>query len=239
MATSIDNYLGSAPASGQYVSTGGTTGVSARIESGAARLADNFETFLTLLTAQLKNQDPLSPLDGNQFTQQLVQMSSVEQQLLTNDLLKTLVANASGAGQNVFGDPVGMIGKVITAESGEAALTAEGAAWAYEIPKTAVSATLEVKNALGQVVWSGPPPVLGSGRHAFTWDGGKTGGGQAPEGVYTLQVKALDEQGRAMVGKTFVEGLVTGVETFNGSVLLSLGKSQVWLDKVSAVRSAG
>ena len=239
MATSLENYISNAPASGQYVSTSGASGAGARIESGAARLAENFETFLTLLTAQLKNQDPLSPLDGNPFTQQLVQMSSVEQQLLTNDLLKTLVANGSGANQNVFGDPVGMIGKVVTAERGEAALGADGATWGYEIPKAAASAMLEVKNALGQVVWSGTPPVLGSGRHEFTWNGATADGKQAPEGVYTLEVKALDEEGRAMLGKSFVEGVVTGVETFNGSVLLSLGKSQVWLDKVSAVRSAG
>ena len=209
-----------------------------RIGTGAARLAENFETFLTLLTAQLKNQDPLSPLDGNQFTQQLVQMSSVEQQLLTNDLLKSLVAN-TGGGNGVFGDPVGMIGKVVTAESSEAALTPDGAAWRYENPKAATSVTLEVKNALGQVVWSGPPPVLGAGRHDFTWDGVKTGGERAAEGVYTLEVKAMDAEGRAMLGKTFVEGVVTGVELFNGAALLSLGRSQVWLDKVSAVHSAG
>ena len=209
-----------------------------RIETGAARLAENFETFLTLLTAQLKNQDPLSPLDGNQFTQQLVQMSSVEQQLLTNDLLKSLVASAGGRGD--LGDPVDMIGKVVTAESGEAGLTPDGAAWIYELPKGAVKATLEVKTAAGQVIWSGPPPQLTTGaRYEFVWDGTKTGGGTAAEGTYTLTVKAEDAEGRAMVGKTFVEGLVTGVELFNGSALLSLGKSQVWLDKVNAVRSAG
>ena len=239
MATSLDNYLANARPSGQYVSTSGTTGVTARIEGGAARLAENFETFLTLLTAQLKNQDPLSPLDGNQFTQQLVQMSSVEQQLLSNDLLKTLVANTSGRSGG-FGDPVDMIGKVVTAESGEAALTADGAAWSYELPKGATRATLEIKDALGQVVWSGSAPELATGvRHDFTWDGRKSDGGAAAEGTYTLSVKALDGEGRAMMGKTFVEGLVTGVELFNGSALLSLGKSQVWLDKVNAVRSAG
>src|SRR4051812_43519004 len=64
---------------------------------GRARLAENFDTFLSLLTAQLKNQDPLSPLDSNQFTQQLTQMTGVEQQLLTNDLLKKLISN-TGSG---------------------------------------------------------------------------------------------------------------------------------------------
>ncbi|HEX8570570.1 MAG TPA: flagellar hook capping FlgD N-terminal domain-containing protein, partial [Caulobacteraceae bacterium] len=218
MPTSLDGYRANAQPSGVRVAeNGAATGAGARIESGAARLAENFETFLTLLTAQLKNQDPLSPLDGNQFTQQLVQMSSVEQQLLSNDLLKTLVANTSGR-TGGFGDPVDMIGKIVTAESGEAALTPDGATWMYELPKGATKATLEVKNAIGQVVWSGPAPALTNGvRHDFTWNGQKSEGGAAAEGVYTLSVKAEDGEGRAMIGKSFVEGLVTGVELFNGS----------------------
>ena len=239
MPTALDGYRANAQPSGVRVAeNGAATGAGARIESGAARLAENFETFLTLLTAQLKNQDPLSPLDGNQFTQQLVQMSSVEQQLLSNDLLKTLVANTSGR-TGGFGDPVDMIGKVVTAESAEAGLTADGAAWGYELPKGASKATLEIKNAVGQVVWSGPAPELATGvRHDFSWDGMKTEGVRASDGTYTLSVKAEDGEGRAMIGKSFVEGLVTGVELFDGAALLSLGKSQVWLDKVSAVRSA-
>ena len=65
--------------------------------TGRTRLADSYETFMNLLTAQIKNQDPLSPMDSTQFTQQLVQMTGVEQQLLTNDLLEKLVTN-TGSG---------------------------------------------------------------------------------------------------------------------------------------------
>src|ERR1044071_167408 len=91
-------------------STPATTGT----DSGAlgrARLAENFDTFLSLLTTQLKNQDPLSPLDSNQFTQQIVQMTGVEQQLATNDLLKKLVAN-TGSG---VATAVSLIGKEVRA----------------------------------------------------------------------------------------------------------------------------
>ena len=62
----------------------------ARLNTGSTALFDNFETFLTLLTTQLRNQDQLSPLDSNEFTAQLTQMAGVEQQLLTNDLLTSL-----------------------------------------------------------------------------------------------------------------------------------------------------
>src|SRR3954465_15897040 len=80
---------------------------------GRARLAENFDTFLSLLTAQLKNQDTLSPLDSNQFTQQLTQMTGVEHQLLTNDLLKKLISN-TGSGVTTA---VSLIGKEVRAIS--------------------------------------------------------------------------------------------------------------------------
>src|ERR1043166_2811224 len=98
-------------------STPATTGT----DSGAlgrARLAESFDTFINLLTTQLKNQDPLSPLDSNQFTQQLVQMTGVEQQLATNDLLKKLVSNTS----NGVATAVSLIGKQVRAAAADTAL---------------------------------------------------------------------------------------------------------------------
>src|SRR5687768_7697082 len=90
---------------------------SAASSVGRTRLAENFDTFLTLLTTQLKNQDPLSPMDSTQFTQQLVQMTGVEQQLLTNDLLEKLVAN-TGSG---VATAVSLIGKEVRADADLAA----------------------------------------------------------------------------------------------------------------------
>src|SRR5450432_2064989 len=86
---------------------------------GRADLATNFNTFLSLLTTQLKNQDPLSPLDTNQFTQQLTQMTGVEQQLLSNQLLQQLVNQNQGGGLTAA---VGLIGKTVTASGSNATL---------------------------------------------------------------------------------------------------------------------
>ncbi|MFI4934492.1 MAG: flagellar hook assembly protein FlgD [Caulobacterales bacterium] len=85
------------------------TGTQATINTGLASVANNYQTFLSLLTTQLKNQDPLSPLDTNQFTQQLTQMTGVEQQLLSNQLLQQLV-NQQGLTQ-----AAGLIGQTVTA----------------------------------------------------------------------------------------------------------------------------
>jgi flagellar basal-body rod modification protein FlgD len=206
----------------------------ASIGSSRTRMADNFETFLTLLTTQLKNQDPLSPMDGNQFTQQLTQMTGVEQQLLTNQLLQSLVASAAGGD---FGDPIAMIGKVVTAQSDGAALTADGANWAYEMPRGVAKATMEVRNSAGVVVWSGPASNITAGRHAFAWDGQTSAGRRAADGVYSLMIKAEDAQGRAMTGKIFAEGVVTGVEQSAEGGLLSLGALKIPLGRVTAVRA--
>src|ERR1700733_1829637 len=90
-----------------------------------AQLSGNFDTFLTLLTTQLKNQDPTAPLDSNQFTQQLVQMTGVEQQLNGNDLLKQLVANTS----NGISTAVTLIGKNVKAVSDTANISNGQAQW--------------------------------------------------------------------------------------------------------------
>jgi flagellar hook assembly protein FlgD len=80
------------------------------INTSLGSLANNYQTFLSLLTTQLKNQDPLSPLDTNQFTQQLTQMTGVEQQLLGNQLLQQLVTEQGGLSQ-----AAALIGKTVTA----------------------------------------------------------------------------------------------------------------------------
>jgi flagellar basal-body rod modification protein FlgD len=87
------------------------------LNNGLASLANNFQGFLTLLTTQLKNQDPTSPLDTNQFTQQITQMTGVEQQLLSNQLLQQLVTAQSGVASaaNLIGETITAPGATSTA----------------------------------------------------------------------------------------------------------------------------
>ena len=105
-----------------------TNNATSRINAGSGMLASNFETFLTLLTSQLKNQDPLSPVDSNQFTAQLTQMAGVEQQLLTNDLLKSLVSAQGGGG---LAGAANYIGKEATAAWSATKFTDGEAEWNY------------------------------------------------------------------------------------------------------------
>jgi flagellar basal-body rod modification protein FlgD len=214
---------------------GDVTSTGSSIDTGAlgrARLAENFDTFLSLLTTQLKNQDPLSPLDSNQFTQQIVQMTGVEQQLLTNHLLKKLVANP-GSG---VATAVSLIGKDVRAEADTAGLKDGKAVWTYSLDRDASDVKLEVLDSKGRVIASIAPTENKAGDHVFTWDGKSAAGTDLPEGEYSLKVTAADSEGSTVTSKVFAEGVVTGVEQKDGTTYITINGAQVPWDKIVHIR---
>lgn len=201
-----------------------------RVNAGSGMLASNFETFLTLLTSQLRNQDPLSPVDSNQFTAQLTQMAGVEQQLLTNDLLTSLLASQ---GANSLGGASTYIGKDATAVWSATKFTDGEAEWSYELASNATSAKLQVLDGSGKVVWEGDAPDKTSGVHDFSWDGVTTTGANAQEGsVYTLKVIAKDGLNQSIDAQVLIRGRVTGVEMYEDQPYLTIGNSIMPLSTV-------
>ena len=211
-------------------------GAGDQIANGRATLAQNYETFLQLLTSQLKNQDPLSPVDSNQFTAQLVQMAGVEQQLLTNDLLRSLV----GQGDGGLTGAVQYIGKEVTAAGAAVRLQDGAATWSYELARDATGATVEVLNGQGEVVWTGPAPELSEGVHDFTWDGRATDGTQLPDGgVYTLRLTAAGAGGTEVASQVLIRGRVTAVELYDGVPYVTVGGAILPLSQIISVADAG
>ena len=207
-----------------------TSTAAGRITSGTTALASNFETFLTLLTTQMKNQDPLSPLDSNQFTAQLTQMAGVEQQLLTNDLLTSLLKAQSAGGLD---NASNYIGKQVTAAWTATEFNDGKATWAYELGKNADKTTLQVVDSKGAVVWEGAAPDKTAGLHTFDWDGKMKDGSAAQDGgVYKLKVAATDFSGASIDSQALIQGRVTGVEMYNGAPYLVIGKSILPLSTV-------
>lgn len=200
--------------------------------AGRTRLAENFDTFLSLLTTQLKNQDPLSPMDSTQFTQQLVQMTGVEQQLLTNDLLNKLVSN-TGSGVSTA---VSLIGKEVRADADVAALKSGKAEWSYKLDRAAADVKLEILDDKGRTVRTIAGTDNKAGEHKLTWDGKATGGGDLAEGVYTLRVIAKDSQGSAVAAETFIDGKVTGVEQADGGTFLTINGARVPWERLVSIR---
>ena len=214
-----------------------TTPTSATAASTAAAqqsLAGDQQTFLSLLTAQLKNQDPLSPMDSNQFTQQLVAMTGVQQQITSNTLLQQLVDN-----QNGFSDPVSLIGKSVTASSPSATLQNGQANWLFSLNGTAAGATLQVLDSNGNVVAQATPSSLSPGEQSFTWNGKNLSGNQLSDGgTYTLQLTAADGSGTAVTSQIYQRGVAASIQENNGTALVGLNGGYVPLSSVTSVTAA-
>lgn len=211
-----------------------TTTAVQRTDATRTAMATNFETFLSLLTAQLKNQDPLAPVDSNQFTSQLTQMSGVEQQLLTNDLLTSLLAAQQGGG---LSGAANYIGKDATAAWAANKLVAGQATWSYELGADAAQSTLQVLDGSGRVVWSGDAPDRSAGVHDFTWNGQTTGGGQLTDGgVYTLKITAKSGNDTPIDSQVLIRGRVSGVELYDGEPYLTVGNSILPLSTMIALQ---
>ncbi len=140
-------------------STSAQSGIGAaqsELSSSRKTIAENFDTFLSILTTQLKNQNPLDPLDTNQFTSQMVEFTGVEQQLKTNEFLEALI---SANEQNFSSQAVSYIGKEVTAFSDQAHLKDSKATWTYGMTEDAAEATITIKNSAGAVVFTEKNPI--------------------------------------------------------------------------------
>ena len=201
---------------------------------GRTRLAESFDTFLALLTVQLKNQDPLSPMDSNQFTQQIVQMTGVEQQLLTNDLLKSLVANTS----NGVSTAVSLIGKEVRAATTDAKLQDGKAESHYTLPRDANDVKIEVLDQTGKVVrvLSAEEAGRKAGDHKVTWDGKDSNGVRMPDGLYSLRVTGTDSNYATIPAMISIEGTVTGVEQSNGETLITVNGAPVPWNYITTIK---
>ena len=159
-------------------------------------------------------------------------MTGVEQQLLTNDLLKKLVGN-TGTG---VASAVSLIGKDVRAEGDTTALTAGAASWVYSLDRAASDAKLEILDSRDRVVRSIAPTDNRVGEHTLAWDGKSDGGVVLPDGVYRLRVTARDGSGTAVANRVFADGLVTGIEQANGQTLLTINGARIPWDKIVAIR---
>jgi flagellar basal-body rod modification protein FlgD len=193
-------------------------------------LASNFQTFLTLLTTQLKNQNPLDPLDTNQFTQQLVQFAQVEQQLKQNEQLSTLIAIEKTAQATTA---LAFVGQSVAVDGQTAALKNEKATWSFQVPKP-VAATVAIKSSTGQTVYSGSF-TMQPGLQNFVWDGRDNGGTKWPDGNYTIAISGKDASGQAVGIPSEVEGIVDSVDMTKTPPVLSIGGQSFTLDKIKRV----
>ncbi len=180
----------------------------------AATLAEDFDSFLQLLTTQLQYQDPLAPMDSNQFTQQLVAFTGVEQSIATNKNLEAIVSQ-NRALEN--GNAVDYLGKEVTIGTNKAGLSEDGTAtWEYLLDASTNSTKLHIKDENGLLVET-VNGSLAAGIHEFVW--------HAPEGTdpgtYSLEIEAKSGNDEDVAANIYSKGIVESIENVGGQLLLS------------------
>jgi flagellar basal-body rod modification protein FlgD len=213
------------PASSSGSSASGSSALASQ------QIAGNFQSFLTLLTTQLQNQNPLDPLDTNQFTQQLVEFAGVQQQLNTNDSLATLVSLQQTAQST---QALGFVGKTAVVNGNTAALSNSTATWQLSIP-TNSNVNITIASSTGQAVFTGNYAVTAGNNQPFVWNGQGSDGTQLPDGNYTLTATAKDASNNSVAITTAIQGVVNSVDLTQSPPLLSIDGQTYTVSQIQSI----
>jgi flagellar basal-body rod modification protein FlgD len=211
-----------------------TTGGSTSSIVDQSTIAGNFNTFLQLLTTQLQNQNPLDPLDTNQFTQQLVQFAQVEQQLNMNTSLSTLISLQQSSEAT---SSVSLLGQTVTVSGATATMNNGQAAWTFSSPSTG-TATVNITDSTGATVFSATAPIQ-SGAQSYTWNGVGTNGSQYTSGNYTIAITAKDANSQPITVSTDATGTVDSIDVTQNPPILTIGGQTYPLSQIKQVTRSG
>ena len=200
-----------------------------KTQSTDTSIAGDFDTFLKILTTQLQNQNPLEPLDTNEFTSQLVQFSVVEQEIKSNQNLERLIALQ---GASAFAGVVSYIGKEVVAAGSETNLSNGSASWSFNLTQDAPTTKITIRNELGAIVKT-ETISADFGSNSYLWDGKTLTGGAAPDGLYSITVEATDADDNRVDVSTTVKGIVDGIDLSGNEPFLTISGVNI---KLSSVR---
>ncbi|WP_052389070.1 flagellar hook assembly protein FlgD [Belnapia moabensis] len=214
---------------GTTATSGGTTPAGTRSPTG---LAGDFNTFLTLLTTQLKNQDPTKAMDTNEMTNQLVAFAGVEQQIAVNTNLSKLIGLQQSA-QLTAAAP--LIGERVEVDSDKLSLQDGSATVRLPAAGTAQQAVVRVLDSSGRILRQ-DTVKLGTTAQDWRWDGRTAAGQRLPDGAYGFAVAGLDAQGAAQAIAATVVGTATAAKRPSGGDLqLQLGALSVGFDAMRGI----
>ena len=198
-------------------------------------LASNFTNFISLLTTQLKNQDPTDPMETNEFTQELIGFSEVQQSLETNTNLKSLLAATNAASIN---NSISYVNQLIEADT-DTINQKTGKPlpeMSYTLPQNTKTTAINITDAAGNIVKTFVGDVS-AGKHKLTWDGKNNAGNSVTDGNYKIKISALDADGKEIEGSTTtVTDYVSQVDFVNGVSTLYFGDVAFTADKIKSVK---
>ncbi|WP_407275322.1 flagellar hook assembly protein FlgD [Halothiobacillus sp. DCM-1] len=227
VTNSTNPYASLGIAIGNTSSTSGTSASGAAATGGGAQSL-NMDSFMTLLTTQLQNQDPTNPMDNSQMVAQLAQFSSLEgiNQLNTtvSGFQSTLQANQVMQAASLVGKAAivkGSTGYLYNTQSSNGTTTASGMIGAVDIPTGATSVSVNITNSAGQVVKTLAVPTTGNARPTFSWDGNMPDGSPAPAGTYSISANAT-VNGQGQAAQTYVGAVIQSVGVTSSGPQLNL-----------------
>lgn len=195
------------------------------------------EDFLTLLVAQLQNQDPLNPSDPTEFTSQLAQFSELEQLFNLNDTMENL-ASAQNDAEKL--NALSLIGKQVLVQ-GTSFTKREGSIEiGYRIEGAASDVTLLIQDEAGATVGRLRPSELDPGNHFITWNGFNNNGEPLPAGKYSILVQSQSSiEGREVTVSPLVHSTVTGVDLSTGTATLMTESGEFYINDIYGVYEQG
>ncbi len=204
----------------------------ARSDKDKEELDNELNRFMTLLITQLQNQDPLDPMDANEFTNQLVQFASVEQQIYSNANLEKLVTMQTTSQVAAMVD---YIDKVVQVPGNQLPLENGKATFTYTLPENIDNGSIRIVDSSGMTVFTSTPEKL-VGTYKLDWDGKNSFGIPQPDGIYTLTVSGTDASGEPIEIDQTIFGRVSGATSEDGVPALYIGNLKVEMDKVIRVQ---
>ena len=219
-ATTAAQVAAQAAYTNATTSTTGTSssGTSSATSNPLVSLSDNFNNFLTLLTTQLKNQDPTSPMDTNQFTQELVSFTGVQQSVATNANLSQLISLTQGSqvlqSTQVDGEIATVTSPQIALQSGHGTIAFTAAA--------AGPVQVAIVNSAGATVMQGTL-TANAGQNIWVWDGQTSNGGTATDGAYGIAIENGTTASNAVALPFSVLGTATGLQNTSSGMVLDMG----------------
>ncbi len=200
------------------------------VASGSNTLGE--DDFLTLLVAQLENQDPLEPQDNTEFIAQLAQFSSLEQQTSTNDKLDELIASQTSSGQMAT---FSLLGQKVSAATDSIYLQGDSIELGCTLDQAAAEGSLAVRNSSGDLVANFSFNNLEAGDNFVSWNGTDSAGNQLPKGLYSLELNVTDTAGETLQAQPMIKVTVNEINLDSADSLLVTDAGDILLSDISSV----
>lgn len=227
---SYDANVATIPQTSPLAGYGETTSSSS---SSSTSVDDTKNQFLQMLITQLQNQDPLSPMDTTQFTQQMMMMGQLEQLFNLNENVATMATAQQGS---LISQYSGLVGKDVLANGNQFQVDGEDkGAFTFNLPGTPASTTINVFDNYGNLVRDFDAAIDTSGDHTVNFDGKDNRGNVISDGYYSYTVDAIDHDGKSIIPTTYSRGAISSIRLENGSPIFQMGSNDVNIQQIKQI----